>query len=137
MSDRTDDPKKGRGNGFSRRDFLKTSATTAAIAGAGPTVFSRNAWAEREPIGTYPVKGKTVTFGFNVPQTGAYADEGADELRAYKLAVKHLNNGGGMLETLSPNELTGQGVLGKKVDFVTGDTQTDPDAARTSARRMI
>ncbi|MDZ7788053.1 MAG: ABC transporter substrate-binding protein [Halofilum sp. (in: g-proteobacteria)] len=137
MSDRPDDPKKGRGNGFSRRDFLKTSATTAAVAGVGPTIFTRNAWAQEEPIGTFPVKGKTVKFGFNVPQTGAYADEGADELRAYKLAVKHLNNGGGMLETMSPNELTGQGVLGKKVDYVSGDTQTDPDAARTSARRMI
>jgi branched-chain amino acid transport system substrate-binding protein len=137
MSDRPDDPKKGRGNGFSRRDFLKTSATTAAVAGVGPTIFTRNAWAEEEPIGTFPVKGSTVKFGFNVPQTGAYADEGADELRAYKLAVKHLNNGGGMLETLAPSELTGQGVLGKKVDYVTGDTQTDPDAARTSARRMI
>jgi ABC-type branched-subunit amino acid transport system substrate-binding protein len=26
-----------------------------------------------------------------VPQTGAYADEGADELRAYELAVEHIN----------------------------------------------
>jgi branched-chain amino acid transport system substrate-binding protein len=137
MSDPKDDSNNDRRSGFSRRDFLKTSATTAAIAGIGPTVFMRHAWAEREAIGTFPVKGKTVTLGFNVPQTGAYADEGADELRAYKLAVKHLNNGGGMLETLSPNELSGQGVLGKKVEFVSGDTQTDPDAARTSARRMI
>jgi branched-chain amino acid transport system substrate-binding protein len=98
--------------------------------------FVRNAWAEKA-IGNYPVKGSTVTLGFNVPQTGAYADEGADELRAYKLAVKHLNGGGGMLETLKPSALTGNGVLGKKVDYVTGDTQTNPDAARTSARRMI
>ena len=137
MTDRNDDPDKNRKNqGFSRRNFLKTTGASAVVAGTAPTFFVRNAWAQ-EALGNFPVKGKTVTFGFNVPQTGSYADEGADELRAYKLAVKHLNNGGGMLETLSPLSLSGQGVLGKKVDFVTGDTQTDPDAARTSARRMI
>lgn len=121
--------------GWSRRSVLKT-AGGAAAASTMPMFFMKNAWAE-EAIGNYPVKGPTVKFGFNVPQTGAYADEGADELRAYKLAVDHLNNGGGMLETLKPSALKGNGVLGKKVEYVTGDTQTNPDAARTSARRMI
>ncbi|RDD61734.1 substrate-binding protein [Ferruginivarius sediminum] len=129
-------------NGWSRRRLLKASAAgtaglgALALNGKAPFHFVRNAWAE-EAIGNFPVKGKSVVFGFNVPQTGAYADEGADELRAYKLAVKHLNEGGGMLETLKPSSLSGQGVLGKKVDYVEGDTQTDPDAARTSARRMV
>ena len=37
-------------------------------------------------------------------QTGPYADEGADELRAYQLAVQHLNGegDGGMLNTIKP-----------------------------------
>jgi branched-chain amino acid transport system substrate-binding protein len=121
--------------GLTRRRLLKGGAALAG-AGVAPMVFVRNAWAQ-DAIGNFPVEGPTVTFGFNVPLTGAYADEGADELRAYELAVDHLNNGGGMLETLSPSALTGQGVLGKKVEFVSGDSQTDPDAARTSARRMI
>jgi len=49
-------------------------------------------------------KGKSLKLGFNVPQTGAYADEGADELRAYKLAVEHLNGGGdgGIMNTMKP-----------------------------------
>ncbi len=119
-----------------RRKVLKAGAITAVAVAMGPTFFVRNAWAEKA-IGNYPVKGSTVVFGFNVPQTGSYADEGADELRAYKLAVEHLNNGGGMLETMKPLNLTGNGVLGKKVEYVEGDTQTNPDAARTSARRMI
>ena len=74
-----------------------------------------------------------------MPQTGAYADEGADELRAYELAVEHINGGGdgGMLNTFSSNALKGDGVNGKKVEFVTGDTQTKSDAARASAKRMI
>ena len=81
----------------------------------------------------------TVTLGFNVPQTGAYADEGADELRAYELAVKHINGegDGGMINTMTPTSLGGSGLLGKRVEFVTGDTQTSADEARSSARRMI
>ena len=65
---------------LSRRGFLKTSAAAAAV-GAAPMFFMNNANAYLNAP-----KGATVTFGFNVPQTGAYADEGADELRAFKLA---------------------------------------------------
>ncbi len=136
MADNNDDDTTENNSNWTRRRILKTGVATAIAAGVGPMFFVRNAWAE-ESIGTFPVKGSTVKFGFNVPQTGAYADEGADELRAYKLAVKHLNEGGGMLETMKPSSLKGSGILGKKVDFVVGDTQTNPDAARTSARRMI
>ncbi|HET8903184.1 MAG TPA: ABC transporter substrate-binding protein [Saccharospirillum sp.] len=80
-----------------------------------------------------------MTLGFNVPQSGPYADEGADELRAYRLAVKHLNGegDGGMLNTFSSNALEGSGILGRRVEYVTGDTQTKSDAARASARAMI
>ncbi len=120
---------------ISRRGLIKgTAALGAGIA--APTVFSSDVWAAGY---TNEPKGSTVTFGFNVPQSGAYADEGADELRAYELAVEHLNGGGdgGMLNTFSSKALTGDGVNGKKVIFVTGDTQTKSDAARASAKRMI
>ncbi len=118
----------------SRRNVLKTGLAGAAAATA-PFHFVSGALAayRNEP------KGKSVTLGFNVPQTGAYADEGADELRAYKLAVQHINGegDGGMLNTFSSKALKGNGVNGKKVEFVTGDTQTKSDAARASAKRMI
>ena len=116
-----------------RRDMLKTTVVIGAGL-AAPMVFVRRAYAyTNEPTGA------TVTLGFNVPQTGAYADEGADELRAYQLAVEHLNGegDGGMLNTFSSKALKGNGVNGKKVVFVTGDTQTKSDAARASAKRMI
>ncbi|MEM9371199.1 MAG: ABC transporter substrate-binding protein, partial [Pseudomonadota bacterium] len=118
-----------------RRGLLKGSAALGAGL-AMPTIFTSRAWAAgytNEPT------GDTVTLGFNVPQTGAYADEGADELRAYELAVEHINGegDGGMLNTFSSKELKGNGVNGKKVIFVTGDTQTKSDAARASAKRMI
>ncbi|WP_428924960.1 substrate-binding protein [Marinibacterium sp. SX1] len=117
-----------------RRGVLKTGAVTGAGV-ALPTIFTASSAAAftNEPTGS------TVTLGFNVPQTGAYADEGADELRAYELAVEHLNGGGdgGMLSTFSSKALDGTGILGKKVEFVTGDTQTKSDAARASAKSMI
>lgn len=118
---------------FTRRGLIKTGAA----AGAGlamPTIFTGAANAyTNEP------KGSSVILGFNVPQSGPYADEGADELRAYELAVEHLNGGGdgGMMNTFSSKELKGNGILGKKVEFVTGDTQTKADAARASAKSMI
>ncbi len=117
-----------------RRGVLKTGS----LAGAGlaiPTIFTASSVAAftNEPT------GGTVTLGFNVPQTGPYADEGGDELRAQKLAVEHLNGegDGGMLNTFSSKALQGNGILGKKVGFVTGDTQTKSDAARASAKSMI
>jgi len=118
---------------FTRRGLLKTGA----VAGAGlalPTIFTSSAFAV-----TNNPTGSSVTLGFNVPQSGAYADEGADELRAYQLAVEHLNGGGdgGMLNTFSSKTLKGNGILGKKVKYVTGDTQTKSDAARASAKSMI
>ncbi len=122
-------------NSYNRRSLLKGGVALGAGL-AAPTIFTSSAWAAgytNEPTGS------TVTFGFNVPQTGAYADEGADELRAYELAVKHINGegDGGMLNTFSSKALQGNGVNGKKVVFVTGDTQTKSDAARASAKRMI
>ncbi len=117
-----------------RRGVLKTGA----IAGAGvalPTIFTASSAAAytNEPT------GGSVTLGFNVPQTGPYAEEGLDELRAQELAVEHLNGmgDGGCLNTFTSKALKGNGILGKKVEFVTGDTQTKSDAARASAKSMI
>jgi ABC-type branched-subunit amino acid transport system substrate-binding protein len=129
MKDRSD---------LTRRKVLKFGAAAGVTTLATPYFFSRGAFAQSMNYRNAPT-GDTVTLGFNVPQTGAYADEGADELRAYQLAVEHLNGegDGGMLNTFSSKALGGNGINGKKVAFVTGDTQTKSDAARASAKRMI
>ena len=119
---------------MSRRNVLQAGAA----AGAGlalPTILTAGSHSGYLNAPT----GSTVTLGFNVPQSGPYADEGADELRAYMLAVEHLNGGGdgGMMNTFSSKALQGNGILGKKVEYVTGDTQTKSDAARASAKSMI
>lgn len=71
--------------------------------------------------------------------SGAFADEGADELRAFELAVDHINGGGdgGMLNTLQPSALQGNGILGRQVEFVVADTETRPDVATENARALI
>ncbi|MBT9385527.1 substrate-binding protein [Pseudooceanicola sp. CBS1P-1] len=118
---------------LTRRGLLKTGAIGSAGL-AMPTIFTSAAHAF-----TNAPTGGSVTLGFNVPQSGPYADEGADELRAFQLAVEHLNGDGdgGMLQTFSSKVLEGNGILGKKVEYVTGDTQTKSDAARASAKSMI
>lgn len=113
----------------SRRTVLKTGAATGLIL-ATPTLIT--GCSDKAETGS-------IKLGFNVPQTGAYSEEGKDELRAYKLAVEHLNGEGdsGMMNTMKPMNLTGNGILGRKVEYVTGDTQTKAPAARDSAKRMI
>ncbi|WP_298937630.1 substrate-binding protein [uncultured Ruegeria sp.] len=117
-----------------RRGVLKSGAV-ASTGLALPTIFTASSAAAytNEPTGS------SVVLGFNVPQTGPYAEEGNDELLAQQLAVEHLNGegDGGCMNTFSSKVLKGNGILGKKVEFVTGDTQTKSDAARASAKSMI
>ncbi|WP_439118185.1 twin-arginine translocation signal domain-containing protein, partial [Nereida ignava] len=74
---------------LTRRGVIKTGA----VAGAGLALPTYLNAAGHSGFTNAPT-GSTVTLGFNVPQTGPYADEGADELRAFELAVEHLNGGG-------------------------------------------
>jgi ABC-type branched-subunit amino acid transport system substrate-binding protein len=123
---------------FSRRQVLQGAAATGAALST-PLVLN----AASHGFVNDPTKSGKLVFGFNVPQTGPYSEEGKDELRAYELAVEHINGGGdgGMLNTMTVNgegpALKGNGILGMKLDYVTGDTQTKSDAARASARKMI
>ncbi len=125
-----------KSKGFSRRGVLQGGLAGILATGVSPLIFTRGAYAQE--FCNAPT-GDTVTLGFNMPLTGAYADEGADQQRAFLLAVDHLNGegDGGMIPTFSSKALKGSGILGKKVAYVTGDDQTSTDAGRESARRMI
>ena len=118
---------------LSRRGVIKTGAMAGASLALPTYLRAQDSGFTNAPTGS------TVTLGFNVPQTGPYAEEGLDELRAQELAVQHLNGegDGGMLQTFSSNALDGTGILGKRVEFVTGDTQTKSDVARASAQGMV
>jgi len=101
----------------------------------GTTADGGDGGTDYPALGNFPVEGDEVVYGFNVPQSGPYSNEGQDELRAYRLAQDHLNNGGGWVDMW--DDLSGDGVLGKTVTSVEGDTATDPDTARQSLSRMI
>ncbi len=66
---------------------------------------------------------KELVIGLNVPQTGSYSDQGADQLRAYALAIDEINAAGG--------------VMGMKLKRSIGDDQTKASVATENARRMI
>lgn len=121
---------------INRRKFLRAGAAVG-VGLAAPMHFVRGAWAQDTSCNV--PTGDTVTYGLNLPLSGPYADEGADELKAYQLAVKHLNGegDGGLLKTMKPTALKGNGILGKKVAFVQSDSQTKADVARDGAKRMI
>ena len=121
-------------NTMERRDVLK-AAGAAGIAGLAGCTGGGGGGSEFPALGNYPIEGDEVVFGFNVPQSGSYSQEGQDELRCYRLAKQHLNNGGGWVDEW--DDLSGNGVLDFTVASVNGDTATDPDTARQSASRMI
>jgi ABC-type branched-subunit amino acid transport system substrate-binding protein len=122
--------------GLSRRSLIKTGMAGILATGVAPMFFTRGAFAQE--FCNNPT-GDTVVLGLNLPLTGAYAEEGADEQKAYELAVQHLNGegDGGLINVLTPSALKGNGILGKKVEFVTSDSQTLSDVARAGATRMI
>ncbi|MFC1621486.1 substrate-binding protein [Candidatus Omnitrophota bacterium] len=70
----------------------------------------------------YTQEDDTVLFGFNVPLTGAYSDQGADELRSAKLAVDEINNRGGL--------------LGKHIVYSVKDTETNAQVASKNAEEL-
>jgi branched-chain amino acid transport system substrate-binding protein len=122
--------------GLTRRRVLQTGLAGIIGTGVAPMILTKGAWAQE--FCNNPT-GDTVTFGLNLPLTGAYAEEGADEQKAYELAIQHLNGegDGGLLNIMRPSSLKGNGILGKKVAFVTSDSQTKSDVARAGATRMI
>ena len=117
---------------LSRRAVLKFGAAIGAL----PLAKVSRGFAQ-ETIGNFPagVSGPSVFIGLTVPLTGPYSAEGDDMQRGYKLGIKHLNNGGGIVSKIST--LSGNGVLGKRIEYKIADTQTQPDPAVQAATNFI
>lgn len=65
----------------------------------------------------------TLTIGINVPLTGSYSDQGADELKAYKLAIDEVNAAGGL--------------LGKRLVYVEKDSETNAQVAGKNTAELF
>jgi ABC-type branched-subunit amino acid transport system substrate-binding protein len=95
---------------LSRGRFVAGTAGAAALTfGGGPYVIA--------------APTKEITIGLNVPQSGPYAEQGQDQLRAYHLAIEEINAKGG--------------IMGMKIKTTEGDDQTKAGVATENAQRMI
>jgi branched-chain amino acid transport system substrate-binding protein len=99
-------------NGFqtSRGRFIGGAAAAATLGfGSAPNIIA--------------APTKELVIGLDVPLSGSYSDQGADQLRAYDFAIDEINKAGG--------------VMGMKLRKSLGDDQTTADVAVANARRMI
>jgi branched-chain amino acid transport system substrate-binding protein len=95
-------------NRISRRTILKTAAAAAAT---GAVPFP--AYAQGEPI----------RLGILTPLTGAGGNDGPRMLKAMQAVFEEVNKAGG--------------VLGRRIETVVEDDQTNPEAAVRAARKLI
>ena len=93
---------------LSRRLFL--AGSTAAIA---TPAFLRHGLAQSSPI----------KIGSLIPLSGGGAPYGPEKNKAHKAVVELVNAAGG--------------VLGRKIELITDNTETNPEAAVRAARKMI
>ena len=101
---------------ITRRRFVRGSTAAAALAGTaafyGPWKHNR-AYAQSKPI----------KLGLTCDASGQYGNSGQDDLRGIKMAIAEVNAKGG--------------VLGRKVEWVTADTETTPATGSRVAERFI
>jgi branched-chain amino acid transport system substrate-binding protein len=131
-------------NGLSRRRLLRQAVATGAGLGVlsagvpGRFQFVTSAAADdKPPIGTWPAgsEGGTVNVGAAVPQTGAYAVQGEDELKGWQLAVEHINSGDPLLQKIAPKVT--KGLLGKQVNLLFADSAAKPNDAVQAEQKFI
>ncbi len=107
MSDRQDSPEPNR------RRFLKVAGVAAGVAAAGfPPVLR--------------AQPKTIKIGAIHPVTGALAEIGQACRLGAQMAVDAVNAAGGV-----------KSMGGAKLELLAGDSQSQPDVARTEAERLI
>ena len=103
---------------ITRRGAIKASLMTAALAGTasffGPWKHNR-VWAQGAK--------KPIKLGLTCDASGQYGNSGQDDLRGMRMAIDEFNAKGG--------------VLGRKVEWITADTETNPATGTRVAERFI
>jgi branched-chain amino acid transport system substrate-binding protein len=100
-------------SGLSRRALVKGGLLSATAAFFGPWQHNR-VWAQ----GAKPIK-----LGLTCDASGQYGNSGQDDLRGIRLAIDEFNARGG--------------VLGRKIEWITADTETNPATGTRVAERFI
>lgn len=125
---------------LSRRTFMKGGAGVAgglllpSLLGTGTALAAE----KHAPLGTWPAgtQGGSVFIGLSCPLTGPYSTSGEDLKKGYELALEQLNSGGGIGAKMA--SLQGKkGVLGKKLEWGIGDSETKANSAVQVQTRFI
>ena len=108
---------RNSGSVISRRTVMQGSLMAAVAGGAG-TFFGpwqhNRVWAQ----GAKPIK-----LGLTCDASGQYGNSGQDDMLGMRLAIDEFNSKGG--------------VLGRKVEWITADTETNPATGTRVAERFI
>lgn len=102
---------------ISRRGLIRGTTALAGVAGIG-TIYGP--WKHNR---AYAQGGKPIKVGLTCDASGLYGASGRDELRGIRMCIDELNAKGG--------------VLGRKIEWVTADTETNPATASRVAERFI
>ncbi|HEX7073139.1 MAG TPA: ABC transporter substrate-binding protein, partial [Hyphomicrobiaceae bacterium] len=103
---------------ISRRGVIKGSLMAAAVGGTasffGPWQHNR-VWAQGQK--------KPIKLGLTCDASGQYGNSGQDDVRGIRMAIDEFNAKGG--------------VLGRKIEWITADTETNPATGTRVAERFI
>ncbi|HSC05748.1 MAG TPA: ABC transporter substrate-binding protein [Steroidobacteraceae bacterium] len=102
---------------LSRRTLLKTTA----LAGAGAVTTFYGPWKHKRVYAQ--ATDKPILIGLTSDASGQYANSGASDRRGMLMAIQEFNDAGG--------------VLGRRVETVHIDTETNPATGSRVAERMI
>lgn len=108
-----------------RRRVLSRLGTGSGVA-VGLTAGCIGDTGSDDPTST---ESESLTFGLSTSLSDTYLEVGRAERRGFELAVEHLNEGGGLVESL--DDLSGNGVLGRPVETTVVDTAGDAESARS------
>lgn len=101
---------------ITRRGLVKGGAM---LAGAGLGTFY-GPWKHNR---AYAQEGKPIKIGLTCDASGMYGASGRDELRGIVMCIDEFNANGG--------------VLGRKIEWITADTETNPATASRVAERFV
>ncbi|AHB67336.1 branched-chain amino acid ABC transporter substrate-binding protein [Haloarcula hispanica N601] len=128
-----------RGSTVTRRELLGAvgASSLAGLAGCGGGSRATTPTSSATAYANQPVDDDQVTLGFTVPQSGSFSPLGTGQQRGFELAIDHLNEGGGWVDTDAWQALSGDGILGRTVESVIADTESSSKTARDVAETLV
>lgn len=120
----------------SRREFIGI----VAAGGIGAATIQEALFQKGLEYGIQRITGELtgdVHLGINANTTGFYSYDGLEQVDAIRLAISHINGGGGMVSTMNPSLLNGAGVLGKKLGCTIRDASCSLSEIRNNIQSLL